>query len=423
MKRTLETDAELYGFAVGGEELSLAAGRSGWQAAFQHLKFGQRALGTTSPVAHARSNKSNGLRRSGDAAPKGPWEVTPMMRNPLQINRRSLLLGAAASSAIHPTGGASAQEVVTWKVVANTRFSFQFKVKWAWMTEELAKRTNGRFKLDVVSFAELGMTGAELIRMLNIGLVDAGEVVTGYVSGDVPLIEGAQMVGVYENLDQARRAYEAWLEEVAVPQSKAMGGRPVSSLGFTTMLLFSKFPVNDLSDLKGKKIRVFAKSQADFFAALGATPVSVPIVEVYSALERGVIDGAVTGAESANGFKFDEVCSNVTDLLLGPGAGYAVVSEKAWNRLPSDLRKEFEALLPRMRELSWEGAYVDDRENLAELIARGIKATIPAKPEWVPQLKRVGETAVVPAWAARVGPKGSAAFNKVIAPIVGFKIT
>jgi TRAP-type C4-dicarboxylate transport system substrate-binding protein len=334
-----------------------------------------------------------------------------------------LSFGAGIGSSALAGGPALAQDTVTWKVVANTRFSSQFKVKWAWMKEELAKRTNQRFILDVVSFAELGMTGAELVRMLNIGLVDAGEVVTGYVSGDLPIIEGAQMVGVYENLDQARKAYEAWMAEVVNQQGKAMGGRPISSLAFTTQLLWSRFPVNDLPDIKGKKIRVFAKSQADFFAALGATPVSIPITEVYSALERGVVDGAVTGAEVANGFKYEEVCTNVTDLLLGPGAGYAVVSEKAWTRLPNDLRTVFESLLPRMRELSWEGAYTDDSDNLAEIVKRGIKPTIPAKPEWIPQLKKVAQTSVVPAWASRVGPKGSAAFNKAIAPVVGFTIS
>ena len=344
------------------------------------------------------------------------------MRNAFPLSRRSLLLGAAAGSATYPIRQATAQDAVTWKVVANTPFSSQYKVKWAWMKSELEKRTNGRFKLDVVTFRELGMTGSELVRMLSIGLVDAGEVVTGYVSGELPIIEGAQMVGVYENLDQARKAYEAWLDEVAVPHSRAMGGRPVSSLAFTSQLLWSRFQVDTLETLKGKKIRVFAKSQADFFAALGATPVSLPIAEVYSALERGVVDGAVTGPEDANGFKFDEVCGYATDLLLGPGAGYAVVSQKAWDKLPADLRTEFDALLPRMRELSWEAAYTDTRENLAALVSRGIKATVPAKPEWIPQIKKVGEESVVPAWASRVGPGGVTAFNKTIGPIVGFAL-
>jgi TRAP-type C4-dicarboxylate transport system substrate-binding protein len=333
------------------------------------------------------------------------------------------LSSAAAAAVCVPWSGAAAQgDTITWKVVANTRLSSQFTVKWAWMTEELLKRTDGRFKLDVVSFSELGMTGQELVRMLNIGLVDAGEVVTGYVSGEIPIIEGAQMVGCYENLKQAQAAYEAWMDRVVVPNAAKMGGKPISTLAFTTQMLWSKFPVNELSDLKDKKIRIFAKAQADFVAALGAAPVSMPIAEVYSALERGVIDGAVTGPEIANGFKYEEVVDYVTDLLLGPGAGYVVVSEQAWNKLPDDIRGEFEALLPRMREISWEVTTSDNDDNLKALKERGLTVNVPAKPEWIPECKRIAAEVVVPQWVERTGPEGREAFNEAIGPIVGFTV-
>ena len=341
------------------------------------------------------------------------------------LGRRNFLKlsTTAAAATCVPWNAASAQgDLITWKVVANTRLSSQFTVKWAWLTKELLDRTDGRFHLDVVSFSELGMTGSELVRMLTIGLVDAGEVVTGYVSGEIPIVEGAQMVGCYENLDQAQRAYEAWMDRVIVPHAAQMGGKPISSLAFTTQYLWSRFPVNDLSDLKDKKIRIFAKAQADFLAALDAVPVSIPITEVYSALERGVVDGAVTGPEIANGFKYEEVVDYATDLLLGPGAGYVVVSDQAWTSLPDDIRSEFEALLPRMREISWEVTSDDNEENLDALQSRGLKLNIPAKDEWIPECKRIAEEVVVPQWVERAGPEGKEAFNDAIAPIVGFTV-
>lgn len=342
--------------------------------------------------------------------------------NPANPRRSFLRMGTAAIAAAASPAVLAQDKVTTWKVVANTRLSSQFTVKWVWLADELAKRTNGRLKLDVVSFPELGMTGAELIRLLRSGVMDAGEVVTGYVSGEVPIIEGAQMVGVYENIDQARRAYEAWLKAVVEPNGKQMGGVPISSFAFTSQFLWTKFPVNNLSDLKGKKLRIFAKAQNDYLAALGATPVSMPLSEVYSALERGVLDGAVTGPEIASGAKWHEVVTHVTDLLMGPGAGYVVVSEKAWNGLAPDVRKSFEALLPELRKIGWDLASVDNKQHLEIVQSRGIKATIPAKPEWVPQLKKVAQEVVVPAWAARSGPRAVAAFNEAIAPIAGFKI-
>jgi TRAP-type C4-dicarboxylate transport system substrate-binding protein len=339
------------------------------------------------------------------------------------VDRRTVLrlAGAGVAAVVAPAAFGQSQPV-TWKVVANTRLSSQFTVKWVWVTEQLAKRTNGGFKLDVVSFTDLGMTGAELIRLLSTGLLDAGEVVTGYVSGEVPIIEGAQMVGVYENLDQARRAYDGWMKAVAEPNARQMGGVPITTLGFTTQFLWSKFPVNSLDDIKGKKIRIFAKAQADYMTALGATAVSIPIADVYSALERGVIDGCVTGPEIAAGFKYHEVVQHVTDLMLGPGAGYCVVSEKAWRSLPADYHKALDALLPEMRKMSWDLTAADDKQHLATVTSRGIKAAIPVKPEWVPQLRKIARDVVAPAWARRSGPRAVPTFNEVIAPIVGFTL-
>ena len=345
------------------------------------------------------------------------------MSHARKLNRRSVLgmsAGAVAAAAVHTS--ASAQGDVTWKCVANTRLSRQFTVKWKWLADEMGQRTKGRMKFDVVSFPELGMTGTELIRVLNAGILDAGEVVTGYVSGEVPMIEGCQMVGVYTDVDEARKAYEAWLPAVVEPLSNRIGGVPLSSFGFTSQYLWTKQPINDLSDLKGKKIRIFAKAQSDYFTALGASTVSIPLAELYSALERGVIDGCITGAEVAAGQKFHEVVGHVSDLLMGPGAGYTVVSQKAWRGLPPDIKKEFEAIIPQLRKISWDTTKQDDQENLEIVKSRGIKATIPAKPDWVPQLKKIAQDVVVPEWVKRSGGANAVkAFNETIAPIVGFQ--
>ena len=92
-----------------------------------------------------------------------------------------------------------------------------------------------------------------------------------------------------------------------------VGGKPISSFGFTSQFLWTKAPINTLDDLKGKKIRIFAKAQSDYLAALNASTVSIPLAELYSALERGVVDGCITGPEVAAGAKYHEVVQNVTD--------------------------------------------------------------------------------------------------------------
>ena len=48
-----------------------------------------------------------------------------------------------------------------------------------------------------------------------------------------------------------------------------------------------------ISDLKGKKVRIFNKTQADFVSALGAETITMPFPEVVPALQRGVVDCAL----------------------------------------------------------------------------------------------------------------------------------
>lgn len=334
------------------------------------------------------------------------------------------MFALVASVAFAPPNRADAQgPSANWKVVANIRDSKQTTEKWAWFADEISKRTNGRLTLQVSTFPELGLTGTEFIRLLSIGLIDAGELVTGYVSGEVPLVEGVQMMGVYDSLAQAQKAYAAWTKRVILPNAKKVGGKPVASFAFANMYLWSKFPVNSLEDLKRKKIRIFSTAQANYLKALGAEPVSIPLAEVYPALERGVVDAVITGPDVANRTKLYEIVGYVTDLMFGPGAGWVVISDQTWSSLSPDLRSAVEGLLPELQQRGWELAFQENEENLKAVMAHGVKATIPVKPEWRDKLQEIARKVVIPAWATRAGPDGVAAFNEAIAPIVGVTAT
>jgi len=330
------------------------------------------------------------------------------------------LVGAAMPATAQ--SGSDAAKVVKWKGVALQRTSLQWTEKWMWLKDELARRTKDRLQLDVVSFPELGMTGPELIRVLNSNLVDIADVVTGYVSGEVPLFEGAQLPGIYADYAQARKGYDAWGAAVVSGREKQIGGKVIGSFAFSSQYLWTKNPINSLDDLKGKKIRIFSKAQADYLSALGAEPVSIPLADLYTAIERGAVDGAVTGPEWATGVKLWEIVGYVTDLRLAVGGGYVVVSRRAWDALPADMRAVLEELAPEVTQRGWDLGARDTTAGIDLALKNGIKATIPAKPEWQPTLAKIAREVVVPGWAKRSGPDALALFNKNLAPISGFTV-
>jgi TRAP-type C4-dicarboxylate transport system substrate-binding protein len=311
---------------------------------------------------------------------------------------------------------------VTWKVVSNTRNSLQFKEKWQWFAEEMKKRTNGEVVVDVTSFPELNLNGQEMIRMLNSNLLDMAEVVTGYISGEAPIVEGVQLAGMYDSLQQSHEGYQAFMPIVMEQYANIIGGRPVGTFAFSAQYIWSRFPINNLSDLKGKKVRVFAVSQADYFTALGAEPVYIPLADVYVSLERGLVDACITGPESGAGQKLWEVTKYVTDLRLGPGAGFVVVSRKSYAALSDKNKAVFDQLALEIDKVGWTIAEKDTKDGLDQSAAHGMTLVIPGKPEWQEPLKEVARTAVIPNWAKRSGPTAKELFNKVFSPVVGIEV-
>ena len=96
-----------------------------------------------------------------------------------------------------------------------------------------------------------------------------------------------------------------------------------------------------LADLKGMKIRATSPYIQKSLKVLGASPVAIPVPEVYSALERGVVDGTAMPFEGMWVFKQYEVVDYGTmcDLYT---MTFAIVMNKAkWDALPADIKKDF----------------------------------------------------------------------------------
>jgi len=114
----------------------------------------------------------------------------------------------------------------------------------------------------------------------------------------VPFLDGIDLAGLHPDIEQARKTALA-LVPLANKELAKFGSQIIAVYPFPAQVIFCRQPVSSLADLKGRKIRTFGASLNDFVTAIGAQPVSIGFPEVYSALERGVADCAVTGTGSA----------------------------------------------------------------------------------------------------------------------------
>lgn len=112
------------------------------------------------------------------------------------------------------------------------------------------------------------------------------------------------------------------------------------------------------ADLAGLKIRVAGSTMAEVATALGATPVQMPINQVYNALQTGLIDGVITGASTLSDFKFDEIATSYTlGANIGRGSFFVVMGQATYDALSAEHRAAIDAVageaLSRNAEEAW----------------------------------------------------------------------
>ncbi|MCO6384412.1 TRAP transporter substrate-binding protein [Oceanicola sp. 502str15] len=337
------------------------------------------------------------------------------------LNKRTFLNSALAAAVLAGSFLAPApvvaQDTITWKAVTLHRNGESYK-KWLWFQEEAAKRTDGRLQVEILTFPEVGLTGTDVLRVMESGLISIAEVSTGYVSGDFPLIEGTDLPGMVGSIDQSREVYDAWFDEVVLPNSDAMGGKVFSTFVWGSIYLFTAEPITTAADFKGLKIRVFAPAQARMVEELGGEPISMPISEVYSALQRGVIDGMITGADQIKPMSAWEVTPNITDIGIAPLGAYIVISQKAWDGLPEDIQQILTDMQDEFTDVGWSTGTENTKIGLEIGREHGMSISIPASPELQDEMRAVAVSDIAPWWKERVGAEGAAKFDEIILPIV-----
>ena len=93
--------------------------------------------------------------------------------------------------------------------------------------------------------------------------------------------------------------------------------------------------VEKLEDLKGLKLRVSGRLQAETLVALGAVPLQIAVDEIYSAIDKGVIDGAYASFTATRSFKLQEVARYFLNAPLNGAGAMLVMSEANFAKLPA----------------------------------------------------------------------------------------
>jgi len=186
----------------------------------------------------------------------------------------------------------------------------------------------------------------------------------GYTPGRFPIMEALELPFMTNDAQSASAA--AWDYYTKYGTREFPGMKIIATWvhdeGFVST---SKKPVQSLADFKGLKIRAASRQSNKLLAALGATPVGMPITGVADAMTKGTLDGFLTAWEIIPSFKLHEVSKFHTEIESSrPSmftAGFIFAMNQArYDALPADLKKVIDdnsgAALSRQIGRYWDEA-------------------------------------------------------------------
>ncbi|WP_138465706.1 TRAP transporter substrate-binding protein [Poseidonocella sp. HB161398] len=298
------------------------------------------------------------------------------------MNITTIAHAAGLSAILAGTAGAEELKYANWAPPMHTITAAQIEP----LARALDEGTGGAVTLRGFHGGELGAGPADQFVRVVQGTADMGWGLHGYTSSQFPKSLVLELPGALP-LDQPGyealwRAFDGELkQEYPMTEVIALWGSEPN------ILMMRDKTVRAPADLEGLKIRVAGAISAAAMEALGATPVQIPMTQVYNGLQTGLIDGLVSGASVLSDFKLDEVVGTVT---TGPNFGrltfYTVMNAKAYDKLPGEARAALDAIkgapISEMTETAWvataqkalEAARASDDTEVIDLAGAGARA-------------------------------------------------
>src|SRR5246127_4324424 len=240
--------------------------------------------------------------------------------------------------------GAFAQTKLKWAHVYEATEPYHTAALWA--ADEIKKRTNGRYEVEVFPASTLGKE-TDINQGLTLGTVDiiyTGQLFAGRTYGPIA-IGGAPYM--FRDFDPWKRFSPSPLFAQLCDGYQKAGGNHVSAITYYgERHVTSNKPINRPEDMKGLKIRVpDAPLYTMFPRAVGANPTPIAFAEVYLALQNGTVDAQENPLPTIDAKKFYEVqkyivlTGHITDALL------TIVGGPTWSKLSPEDRKVFDEVL------------------------------------------------------------------------------
>lgn len=199
------------------------------------------------------------------------------------------------------------------------------------LASDLHEQTDGRITMEFYPSNTLGDAGSQY-DMAVTREADIALSVYGYSPGRFPLVTIMELPFLAESAEHASEILMTLYEEFPEMQEEHADTYPLFLFSAEPAQIISKdFKIETPDDMKGLRVRSPSPMANKIIEALGATPISMPMGDVYESLERGVIDAAVVPFETLYNYSFHEVTNYITIGDFSATPFFSVMSQKTYD--------------------------------------------------------------------------------------------
>jgi TRAP-type C4-dicarboxylate transport system substrate-binding protein len=268
---------------------------------------------------------------------------------PLLTSSKRLLSSAIISAGLLMGSAQAADFNWTFQTSENTgEPQFEIKKKWA---DNVNAMSSGRIEIEILPVNAV-VQANQTLDAVSSGILQGHLTDPSYFSGRDPAFGMlGNLVGAWgdplEFLEYMKyNGGEEIYNELVEPYGVHLIGAAATGLE----AFVSKKPIHTVADMKGLKLRAPEGMVYNIFEKAGATPVNLPGSEVYTALEKGVIDAADYTVFSTN---HDQGLHSFAKYPNYPGFhSLPMVSvslnKEIWDGLPADLKAILETSVDSM---------------------------------------------------------------------------
>ena len=292
------------------------------------------------------------------------------------VSRRKFNLLAASAAVCAATSfalPAAAQAPVQLKWAHVYEVSEPYHTESVWAAEEIKKRTNGKFDIQVFPASSLGKE-SDINQGLTLGTVDM--IISGpsFAARNYPRLGIAYYPFIFRDADhQAAYANSDLFKEIADEYQKSTGIVITAYTYYGARHTTSNRPFTDCAGMKNLKIRVpDAPAYMATPRACNANPTPIAFAEVYLALQNGTVEAQENPLTTIEAKKFYEVQENI--MLTGHIVDGLVtqIGPHVWNQLSDQEKAIFVEVTREAAARATQQIKDREAELVAEFKAKGI---------------------------------------------------